>query len=450
MDDARKRLVEQIRIQRSRFEKLKPAKTQHNQTQQSPTPPGVDSTQVLRETRLDTLGPAPWGAHFCLLYESEQDLIDVLVPYFKAGLENNELCVWITGPLSRKEAREALKRTVPDFKEFQRKRQIEIITHADWYLKDNTFNPKIVLEKWVQKLNHARTKGFTGIRVTGDGSVFEEQDLRALAEYEKQVNQTICNSRIISICTYQSDKYSAVGLVEVVSNHQSAIVKRQGKWEVVENTGRKEAQEALRESEEKYRQVVSTTIDAAMLFDPETRKFIEVNPACEKLYGYTREEFLNLRQTDITAEPQKSDESIKKTAKGKPHKIDLRYHRKKDGIIFPVEISASTFKLGAKTVVCCVIRDITERIHAQEALNNEHNLLRTLVDNLPDAVYIKDTKGRFLLGNAELARRFNLENTQDFTGKTDYDFFDKEQADICYEAEQKVMKSGKPLLYKEQ
>ncbi len=572
MDDARKGLIERIRTKRTRFEKLKPANTQHIQSQQSPSPPGVDSTQILRETRFDTLGPAPWGAHFCLLYENKQDLIDVLVPYFKAGLENNELCVWIIGPLSRKEALEALKRTVPDLKEFQRKRQIEIITHAGWYLKDNTFNPKILLEKWVQKLNYARTKGFSGIRVTGDGSVFDEGGLRALAEYEKQINQTIGDTRIIAICTYQSDKCSAVGLVDVISNHQSAIVKRQGKWEVVENTGRKRALEALKESEEKfkaiaenspdviarqekdskylyinpvaekemgispetfigktnrelglpeeicaffdkklaevydtkeaksfdlqskmgggvkfyqsiavpefdstgqvksvltlsrniterkraqealwaseekYRQVVSTTIDAVMLFDPETRRFIDVNPACEKLYGYTKKEFLNLTQTEITAEPEKSDLSIKKTAKGQLHKIDLRYHRKKDGTIFPVEISGSTFDLDGKRVVCGVIRDITEREKNESVLKQERTLLSTLIDNLPDSVYVKDTKGRFLLGNKELARRFNLDNTQAFIGKTDYDFFDKEQADRCYEHEQKTINSGEPLL----
>ena len=48
-----------------------------------------------RETGIDVVGDIPWGMHICLFYETEQDLFDVLAPYFKAGLENNELCMCI-------------------------------------------------------------------------------------------------------------------------------------------------------------------------------------------------------------------------------------------------------------------------------------------------------------------------------------------------------------------
>jgi len=50
----------------------------------------------LRETGIAVLGSVPWGTHICQWYETKRDLLDVMVPYFKAGLENNELCVWIT------------------------------------------------------------------------------------------------------------------------------------------------------------------------------------------------------------------------------------------------------------------------------------------------------------------------------------------------------------------
>ncbi len=77
-------------------------------------------------------------------------------------------------------------------------------------------------------------------------------------------------------------------------------------------SARKKSEQALRESEEKYRQLFSSELDAIMVFDAETKQFIDVNNACEKMYGYNREEFLNLKITDISSEQSKTMDSIKK------------------------------------------------------------------------------------------------------------------------------------------
>jgi len=63
-----------------------------------------------RKTGIDIIGDVPWGTHFCQFYQTKQDLIDILVPYFKAGLENNEFCMWVTSePLNKKEAEEVMR-----------------------------------------------------------------------------------------------------------------------------------------------------------------------------------------------------------------------------------------------------------------------------------------------------------------------------------------------------
>ena len=49
--------------------------------------------EALRKTGIDIIGEVPWGTHICLFYEAKSDLLEILVPYFKAGLENNEFCV---------------------------------------------------------------------------------------------------------------------------------------------------------------------------------------------------------------------------------------------------------------------------------------------------------------------------------------------------------------------
>ena len=152
---------------------------------------------------------------------------------------------------------------------------------------------------------------------------------------------------------------------------------------VLDVTERTRARDALRDSEERYRQVVSSTIDAVMVFDAETRKFIEVNEACTRLYGYSREEFLNMTHSRITAEQDASDDTIEKTLAGKLDSIPVRYHRKKDGSLFPVEITASTFTYLGREVICGVARDITERRAAEEALELRSCVNQMLLDSLP-------------------------------------------------------------------
>ena len=141
-------------------------------------------------------------------------------------------------------------------------------------------------------------------------------------------------------------------------------VKKLGKAE----SGRSRAEKALQESEEKYRQLFNTVSDTVLVFDAETREFIDANNAATTLYGYSKEEFLKLKHSDITCEPKKSDETIKQTISGEITRIPLRYHKKKDGTKFPVEISSGAFKLGNRQMVCGVVRDITDRMEIEHAL----------------------------------------------------------------------------------
>jgi hypothetical protein len=71
---------------------------------------------ALRKTGISVVGDRPWGTHFCHFYDTKEDLLDMLVPYFKAVLEDEEFCVWVTyDPLTEDEAWNALKRAAPSF-----------------------------------------------------------------------------------------------------------------------------------------------------------------------------------------------------------------------------------------------------------------------------------------------------------------------------------------------
>ena len=75
----------------------------------------------------------PWGSHVCQFYDAKEDLIKMLVPYFKQGLERNEACVWLVGDLTIEEARNALAAVVPDLDRFMAAGQMQIRHYTEFY-----------------------------------------------------------------------------------------------------------------------------------------------------------------------------------------------------------------------------------------------------------------------------------------------------------------------------
>jgi len=139
---------------------------------------------------------------------------------------------------------------------------------------------------------------------------------------------------------------------------------------ITDITERKRAEEALRESEERYRQLVEMESDAVLLVDNESGRILEANGAAATLYGFTREELLARKNTELSAQP----EETQRVTHGTPVisdqvvTIPLRIHRKKDGTEFPVEITGRFFESRGRPVHIAAIRDITERRRAEEAL----------------------------------------------------------------------------------
>jgi len=89
----------------------------------------------LRKSGIGVVGDVPWGSHFCMFYETKEDLLDMLVPYFKAGLENKEVCLWVVSePLTEEEAENALQEAVPEFDRYLADFSIEIREGRRFYL----------------------------------------------------------------------------------------------------------------------------------------------------------------------------------------------------------------------------------------------------------------------------------------------------------------------------
>src|SRR5262249_6293411 len=94
--------------------------------------------------------------------------------------------------------------------------------------------------------------------------------------------------------------------------------------------------------------------------------------------------------------------------------------------------------------------DITTLKRAEEALSQERYLLHALMDNIPDKIYFKDAASRFLRINKALATFFGLSAPAQAAGKTDFDFFREEHARPAYEDEQEIIRTGRPVVGKEE
>jgi len=161
----------------------------------------------------------------------------------------------------------------------------------------------------------------------------------------------------------------------------------------------KRTEEALLESEEKYRLLFSNEQDAILLAEAESLKFLDANASFERLYGYTRDDLLSMKMVEISATARKSD--LTHQVEAEPGAgAALRWHRKKDGTIFPVEMSSAQFNWKGKPVVCSIIRDATERYRAEEDLW----LLATAVEQSGEAIVVTDGQGEIKYVNPAFER----------------------------------------------
>ena len=323
-----------------------------------------------RPAGIDIIGNVPWGTHFCQFYQTKEDLLDILVPYFKAGLENNEFCMWITAePLNEREAEEALRKAVPDFDRYLKRGQIEILPHNKWYLKDGAFNSDRVLNGWVDKLNQALAKGYDGLRLTGNTFWLEKRDRKSFTDYEAAINNVIGNYRMIAICSYCVDRCDASELIDVVVNHQFSVIRREGDWKIIESSERRCMEEELQRLGEQYQIMLRTLMDGFWIVDSQGR-FLEVNDTYCCLTGYSRQELLSMSIPDVEASERQEETArhIQSVIQNGADRFETR-HRCKDGRIVRLEVSVSySSSNGGRMYV--FFQDITERKQAEEEVRD--------------------------------------------------------------------------------
>jgi PAS domain S-box-containing protein len=211
---------------------------------------------------------------------------------------------------------------------------------------------------------------------------------------------------------------------------------------------RKRAEEALLESEKRYRLLFESTRDAIIIVGPDGR-ILSANPASAAMLSYeSPEELVGMPANELYLDKEQRKAIIAKLME-KDYIDDCEItFVKKDGT--PVYVIASSVvrrdEEGNILRLEGFFKDITERKRSEEELAQERNLLRTLIDNLPDYIFIKDTESRFIINNVAHARVLGVKAPEEVVGKTDFDYFPQELAEQYYADEQELIQSGQPLI----
>lgn len=213
-------------------------------------------------------------------------------------------------------------------------------------------------------------------------------------------------------------------------------------------TEHKKIEKALQTSESQFRRLFETAQDGILLLDAQTGLIVNANPFILNLLHYNLEEFIGKKLWELgffrdKEESKTAFEELKE--KGYIRYSDLPLQTK-DGSQIDVEFISNLYDVGERKVIQCNIRDISERLHAQEVITASYDLLKSIVEHIPVRVFWKDSDLNFLGCNTLFASDAGMSAAEELIGKDDFQMAWREQAEHYRADDREVMDSGIPKI----
>jgi hypothetical protein len=216
-------------------------------------------------------------------------------------------------------------------------------------------------------------------------------------------------------------------------------------------TERRNAETLIHESEARFRTLVEWMPDAVAVY--REMKVLYANPSAVALYGASSLEsvigtpIVNFIHPDSHALVLERNRNLVAEPTGR--RMLAERHIKLDGTEMDIESQVTSIRYNGESAALAVIRDVTERKRAEDALQHERMLLRTIIDNIPDSIYLKDLACRKTLANRASLRNMGAASEADVLGKTDFEFYPREFAEAFFADDTSVMVTGTPVLNRE-
>lgn len=369
-------------------------------------------TVKLRNSGVQALGALPWGTHICQFYESKDDLLDVLVPWFTEGLRGNELCVWILSePLSSQDALDALKLAVPELAGYIEKGSLLLLRHDEWYLENGSFSAERVLNGWTALVDEAAASGLEGIRVSGNVTWLDENLWDAFLEYERQAQHLMRKSKMLAICTYPLQSLNPADITEVVASHGTALIKKDGQWRAARRAGLASDDKELREKERRCTLITEMTSELVFRLEigPSGDLSLEwITGGFNEASGYRPGDISTLGKLQSIINPgcrAAFKDSLHKVLAGSQADTEIQYLTNFGELRWIRLHMVPEHHTGTRIIKGIIGRgkDITERKKAEERVIESEKKYRGLYESISDGVMKVGVDGRITDVNQALA-----------------------------------------------
>ena|GEM_PF-388357 len=349
------------------------------------------------------MGEVPPVAHLCQFYKTKEDIADILVPYFKAGLENNELCLWVTAaPLEAAEAFEVLKLVLPDLDRYLSTGQMRIIPYTECYSENGSRGPRDLLRGLAPTISN----GFNGIRLADQAALLASENMGPLDAAE--ANYGPGKSPVLALCVYPLDGCDSADVVNAIRNHQITLIKQNGRWESLGKTDNRLVTGSAKspQTDTRYQELFNNTLEAMEVIDAASGRIVLANPAAARMFGFNSpDDMIGVDPLDYIPpeDRERTGSMIAEYMFEKDlHKVlDVRVLAK-DGRQLWVSAMGARTEYRGKLAGLVSMRDITAQKDAEKAFQESQEQLMAIFDGVKDGIALLDLEGRVVLVNKRI------------------------------------------------
>ncbi len=386
-------------------------------------PAGRESSADRTERFLRDLAAIGPHDHACLIYGSENEWKDAVIPFLLAGLGRGEKCIYVAEAHRAVRIRSLLRRRGIKVRFMERQGHLVILDSSEVYAPGGVFEPGRMVRHLVKETKQALSKGSPALRVSGEmaWALKGLPGTDRLLEYEARLNSELFGPYpCAALCQYDSRLFGPDIIKAVIMTHPLVVYRRAvlrnfyhispadlpvGDRDPIEarlwlrnlqreqrlETERRKAQENLRESEERFRAIFANSMDAILLTSPDGG-ILAANTAACRMFQRSEEEMKRIGRAGLVdASDGRVEAAVRERSEKRWMKGEIGFIRK-DGTRFTGEYSSSIFTdTEGRERTSLVIRDVTERVRLEQEVEERSDELESIYGNAPVAMLLVDS-----------------------------------------------------------